>query len=375
MGLETILKGNMKNIRIIVNDIVAVPGSGGIFSILTDFYDEVKYYNRAHKNIEWIFLLAGNYLKETDQIKIISKPDIKASWLKRLKFEVISGNKMINSLEPDIYISLQNTMTLGVNAAEKWTYVHQALPYTKIRFSIFDKKERKMWVYKNIVGRVINYTLKHSNTKVIVQTSWMKNELLKRGVVKKDKIVVFPPQNIKIDKQMIASVPENNKFFFPATGMPYKNHKTLFKAVRMLEDKGLSFEVLCTLSQGDIASLKLKVPHSVKLVGILSREEVLKKYGTYILVFPSLLETFGLPLLEAKLTNDFIIAGDTKFGKEVLSGYANVLFFNPHSANDLMNRMESCIKSKTIVLNDSLKGKSFHRSLLDLIVNRAYGFK
>ncbi|MCP9614140.1 hypothetical protein [Levilactobacillus brevis] len=134
--------------RIVVNDIVAVPNSGGVYSILTDFYNEVLNYSKLHKDVEWIFLVSGKFLKETDNIKIICFPEIKKSHLKRLLFELLNGKKIINSLKPDVYLSLQNTMTLGVNA-KKWTYLHQPLPYQKeMKFSIFKRLERKMLFYK-----------------------------------------------------------------------------------------------------------------------------------------------------------------------------------------------------------------------------------
>jgi len=50
-------------------------------------------------------------------------------------------------------------------------------------------------------------------------------------------------------------------------------------------------------------------------------------YAKSILVFPSYVESFGLPLLEAKLTGTYIIASDTPFCREILNGYDNVEFF------------------------------------------------
>ena len=50
-------------------------------------------------------------------------------------------------------------------------------------------------------------------------------------------------------------------------------------------------------------------------------------YAKSILVFPSYVESFGLPLLEAKLTETYIIASDTPFCREILNEYDKVEFF------------------------------------------------
>ena len=47
-----------------------------------------------------------------------------------------------------------------------------------------------------------------------------------------------------------------------------------------------------------------------------------------VLLFPSYIETFGLPLLEAKTIGSPIIASDTPFSKEITSNYNNVNYFD-----------------------------------------------
>lgn len=355
--------------RVLVNDIVAVPGSGGVFSVLTDFYDEVEKYNRTHDDVEWIFLLAGNYVKESSKIKVITLPEIKKSWIKRLEFELYNGKKLINSLNPDVYISLQNTMTLGVKAATKWTYLHQPLPYQKdIVFSIFKKNERKMWIYQHLVGTVINFTLRHGNSKVIVQTKWMKDAVIKKNIVSKDKVVILPPNNIKCDTSVSTSVPKQNEFFYPATGMPYKNHEILFKAVRELEQEGIRLNLTCTLNKNDLENLGLTAPKSVKLIGMVPRDKILKMYGKKVLIFPSLLETFGLPLLEARMANDYILAGKTRFCKEILDNYPNVAYFDPHDKYSIKQQIKKCVHDGIKLRPDDMVVQK-PKSLISLVLS------
>lgn len=356
--------------KIVVNDIVAVPNSGGVYSVLEDFYNDVCKFNEDNKNVEWIFLLSGNYFKETSQIKIIDKMSIKKSWVKRLAFEFWNGKKIINNLEPDIYIYLQNTMTLGVKAPNKWAYLHQALPYQEeMSFSLFKKSERKLWIYQKLVGKIINFTLKHGNTNVVVQTKWMKKAVLNKNLIGSKDIYVLPP---KIDLSHIdqrrSQVDETkmDSFFYPATGMEYKNHRLLFEAAEVLENMGYDFNIDCTLTNEELNKLELTPPRSVTCLGRISRSEVMDRYKSEALVFPSLIETFGLPILEAAVSNDFIIIGNTSFGREILANYTNKVFFNVKSVNDLVDKMKKCLDGEFNVKRVHLNVQNT-KSLIDLI--------
>jgi len=353
--------------RIVVNDIVAVPESGGVFSVLTDFYEEVLEYSKQHKDIEWVFLLSGPYIQETKNIRTIIIPKLKKSKIHRLVFELITGRKEINRLRPDIYLSLQNTMTVGVKAS-KWDYVHQPLSFQNdIRFSLFRKGEKNLWLHQEIIGRVINYTIKHTKTKVIVQTQWMKNAILERKLALQENIYVLPPNNVRVLSKYEKVTPKYNNFFYPATGMKYKNHEVLFEAVRKLEKANYEFDVICTLTSEDVAFLGLKTPRSVKLVGMIERSKVMSYYQERVLVFPSLLETFGLPLLEARLSGGYIIAGDTSFGNEILEDYPNYDVFDVHSASALAEKMKLCINGEKNIVAAPQQRQTQRTSLITLI--------
>lgn len=353
--------------RIVVNDIVAVPESGGVFSVLTDFYEEVLEYSKQHSDIEWIFILSGPYIQETENVRTIIMPDLKNSKIHRLIFELITGRKVINQLHADIYLSLQNTMTMGVEAAQ-WAYVHQPLSFQdEIHFSLLRKGEKNLWLHQAIIGRIINYTIKHSKTKVVVQTQWMKKAILERKLTPQEDIFVLPPNNVRIPVQHGKKEMKWNDFFYPATAMKYKNHEVLFEAVRKLEKEHFKFNVICTLTSKDVAFLGLKVPSSVKLVGMIDRNRVMSYYRKRVLVFPSLLETFGLPLLEARLSGGYIIAGNTSFGNEILEGYPNYDVFDVHSASDLAEKMKLCINGEKNILDVPQQHQTRHTSLITLI--------
>ena len=70
----------------------------------------------------------------------------------------------------------------------------------------------------------------------------------------------------------------------------------------------------------------------------MSREEVFERYTNSILIFPSYVESFGLPLLEARLSGTYILASDRSFSREILEGYDKASFFE---ADDCLKLTQS----------------------------------
>ena len=129
--------------------------------------------------------------------------------------------------------------------------------------------------------------------------------------------------------------PENRRrLFYPAMPYTYKNHATLLKALRYAQAHGLNeYELILTIVPEQSKYTRQLYAYAqknglhVKFGGPIPREEVFKTYESSVLVFPSYVESFGLPLLEAKLTGSPILASDTPFCREILKDYDKVLFF------------------------------------------------
>ncbi|MDK1725890.1 glycosyltransferase [Dellaglioa algida] len=346
--------------RIVVNDIAASKDSGGAFSILSDFYEDVKKNGNEH---EWVFLVAADYFEETDNIKVNSYPEIKKSWLKRLLFDFNYGKKIINQLEPDIYFSIQNTATLGVKA-KQYVYLHQALPYQiNKNFSFFKKNEIKYAIYQKIIGKIFNFLIKKTKATIIVQTEWMKSALIKKNISDEKKVIVVAPMVNKISDSSFSDKKENEQkqFFYPAGKYIYKDHETLFNVFLKFNN---DVKLILTLDKSDFK--RDIVPNNVNFVGKLTREEVFNYYGNSVLVFPSYIETYGMPLMEARKCSQIIFARNTLFSKEILDGYENAYFFN--DGNELEELINRYIEKK--IIRKEVKNKNYDEiSLVSIIVD------
>ena len=317
----------------------------GALSILKDFYNYV--YNNNF-DIEWIFIVS------TDQL-VSERPNIhihkvqKGNWNTRIKFELFEIRKIINYYNPDIVFSLQNLAIMFIKQPQV-VYLHQSLPFSKDNFfSILKKDERIYFFYKYIYKLLIHISLKKSK-KTIVQTKWMKEAVYLDFKFEKDKIEVIPP---------CVQIPEINKivsrtdcFFYPTGPFKYKNILMLIQAIKLVVNHGYHpvLSITITGDENDYAKCAKKeaagYEKNVKFIGRVSRDSIFNFYTSSTLIFPSFLESFGLPLLEARMSGSFIIASNTPFAKEILNGYENILFFEKDSVLELAERIEQYLNIK-----------------------------
>lgn len=73
--------------------------------------------------------------------------------------------------------------------------------------------------------------------------------------------------------------------------------------------------------------------------------EVMKEYTRSVLLFPSYIETFGLPLLEARMSGSPILASDCPFSHEILDDYDGVSYFDPFRPEELAALMKQCLEA------------------------------
>lgn len=208
--------------KILVNDVAA--SQGGAMSVLKDFYTYILNDEECKKH-QWFFLLSGDYLDPMPHINILTFPEIKKSWLHRLKFDFYQIKKLIKQIDVDYVISLQNIMIWGIKQ-DQCVYIHQSIPFqTEKKFSVLKKKERLCAVYQNVIGFLIKQSAKRAKH-VVVQTTWMKNAVSRLSKCELEKIAVVPflseSPKLELKKE---GVFDKNIFFYPAFHSIYNSHQ------------------------------------------------------------------------------------------------------------------------------------------------------
>lgn len=124
-------------------------------------------------------------------------------------------------------------------------------------------------------------------------------------------------------------------FIYVADGEAHKNHRRLIEAWVILAREGIKPTLALTLSDRDATLLawihQQIAEHSLLIsnLGHLSHDKLLPLYGqTQALVFPSIGESFGLPLIEARQVGLPIVASELDFVRDVCEPMHS---FDPYS--------------------------------------------
>lgn len=328
--------------------------SGGSLTILNQFIDNIVDVDKNY----YLFVPALLNLKSFDNVIIV--PVDAKGYIDRIKWDLRGLKKWCKQYEvkPNLIISLQNTAVL-YGGIPQIIYLHQPLPYSKeTSWNILKKDERKLWFYKYIYKIWIDLSIKKSHY-IIVQTEWMKKAVAKSGYNEK-KIIISKPEINDIDINEVENLDKENKkiLFYPAADYKYKNHDVIVEALKILSEKHPQFinniKIIFTLDED--ASIYKKIVQfgledTINLVGKLKYEDVLSYYkSSEIILFPSYVETFGLPLIEATYFRKNIIVSDCSYSREVLSSYSKATFVK---YDDVISWSETILKKVNGYGNDN----------------------
>lgn len=146
---------------------------------------------------------------------------------------------------------------------------------------------------------------------------------------------------------------------------PGKNHAGLLAAFAALREKGAPHQLVLAGADRERAAevhalaAGLRLGDAVKFLGFVPDEALAPLYrGAEALVFPSLFEGFGLPLIEAMACGVPVLCSDTSSLPEVAGGAA--LLFDPGSSQSIEQAMARVISDGA--LRASLVAASLRRA-------------
>lgn len=335
--------------KILVIDVAAQVG--GAVTILEQFIEEFK---KDKENHYYVVLSVITYAN-TDNITFINCAWVKKSLIHRLYFDEIYIKNIIGKIKPDRILSLQNK-TVAVKHIPQTVYYHNVLPISNKRFSYQESKE--LWFYQNAIGSIVKWSLNRADS-IIVQAGWIKKQLSDRWGINERIIKVKPPV---FDVEEVApTIPDiaGLVLFYPANAAIYKNHQNLLLACKEIwKEYRSSFTLVLTGALDDFNKSCQDIIRdnieNIRLVGRLNKSQMLGYYKISTLIFPSYLETIGLPLIEAKESGSRILVSDCEYAHETLSDYQDVLFFDPFDINDIKAK----ILEGLIIKKDCTNGNS-----------------
>jgi glycosyltransferase involved in cell wall biosynthesis len=132
---------------------------------------------------------------------------------------------------------------------------------------------------------------------------------------------------VDLDRFSPGDAPREPFLLYPANAWPHKNHERLFEAVALLRREHRDLRLVLTGQHAD-------VPDYIDVRGRVSQDELVDLYRrASALVFPSLYEGFGQPVLEALACACPVACSDLAPLREVAGDSA--VYFDPHDSESI----------------------------------------
>ncbi len=280
----------------------------------------------------------ANHVKH-NRIRPIEMRSIKGSWARRVWAEYVEFGALSRELQPDLWLSLHD-MSPRVKARRQAVYCHNPAPFYRCSWRE-GRLERSLLLFSLFYEHLYRFNI-HANDLVIVQQEWLRREFQRRFGV--DRVVVAHP-----GVQLNAPAPAERAraprqpgdrlvLFYPALPRVFKNFECLGEAAALLPPELAGrVEIRCTIDGSENAYAREVVQRhgghpSMRFIGRQDRAGMAREYaGCDAVLFPSRLETWGLPITEAKAWGRPLLVADLPYAHETAGRCDAVAFLDPRN--------------------------------------------
>lgn len=286
-------------------------------------------------NINYHLLLDSRLKsKQVEKIKTINYTIVNASHLNRRNFYLKNINRFssilcLANIPPPVHTSVNTSIffhnSLLLNPlSHRISFKSQIINFLKLNYIKYYNQNDYNW---------------------IVQTPYIYKLLRKNLMINSEQVFIYP---IFKEKSKSSSTKKIiNNFVYVSSAVSHKNHKRLVKAfieAANKADKEITLHL--TLNKEDLTENIFPKNLKVKFYGTLSRDSVNELYDSCdFAIYPSLVESFGLPLIEAANHGCKVIASNLPYVNEII---VPSLTFNPYSVESMSNSILKALESKNL---------------------------
>lgn len=216
---------------------------------------------------------------------------------------------------------------------------------------------------KNRINQLWFKLFKKNASQFIVQNQFMRKLLSQQGSIETS-VIVAPFFNFTTKESDLS---KKEGFIYVSSFEPHKNHYNLIKAWEFLVYHGVKEKLTLIVSGSGLNELEklISQSHVEKFINVFcdkSQDDVLLAYKKHIaLVYPSKVESFGLPLLEAKKSGLAIIASELDYVRDIIEPDQS---FDPNSYRSIARAVMRFLEIKENK-NKILTSEEFVNSLLE----------
>lgn len=332
---------------------------GGTLRILRDCLEYLSTL-ASEKHYRIVAIVHRRSLFDYGNIEYLELPHVIDNWGKRLWCEYVTMNRISRELAPVyLWLSLHDT-TPRVVAERQAVYCQTSFPFLRLRLSDI-RFDYKICLFGLFTRYAYRMNIK-KNKYIIVQADWLRRAFSAMFGIPQNRFIVSPPE----EKTTIVNCNGNQdqdgriyKFAYICGPDCHKNIELVCKAAEMLEKNHGSgrFQVMLTIAGSENAYARwifskwgnLK---SINYMGYLNREELSQCYSDAdCLIFPSRIETWGLPISEFMQYHKPMLLADLPYSHEASAGSTLTAFFNVDDASALAVQMARLIAGDTSSLS------------------------
>lgn len=305
------------------------------------------------KGYRIVAVVFNRELADYPNIEYIETSWPKKRWINRLWFEYVMLKRISSRFENiDLWLSLHDT-TPNVRAKRQAVYCHNPFPF--YRWDIGDCLRAPKIVLLSLLSKWVYRMGIHKNEYVIVQQQWLKNEFGKLFDLSSEKIIISIPDKLQpmtnLRNRAVKPL-DIYTFIYAAAPDSHKNFESICRAVEILEKEGNpKFKVYITCAGVENAYAKWLYRRwgklkSLSFIGFQTREALFTYYEqSDCLIFPSKVETWGLPISEFAAFNKPMLLADFSYAYETAAGTSKTAFFDPARPKQLAFHMRNLIKN------------------------------
>jgi len=246
-----------------------------------------------------------------------------------------------------------------------YTYYNKIFNFNNVKkiITIYDLIHEKFYNKNNIKKKSLN-----SADHIICISKNTQNELIDYYKINKNKTsVVYLASKFSYNKSELIHKKSDPYLLFVGDRFGYKNFDNFIKSIsrsRLLKNK---IKIICfgifPFTKQELELLKKEQIDLENIIFMTGNDELLKKLylNSIALVYPSLYEGFGLPIIEAMSLGCPVACSNTSSMKEVGGNAAN--YFNPNDIENITKSIEEVVfsteKRNMLIKRGFLQNKKF----------------
>jgi glycosyltransferase involved in cell wall biosynthesis len=199
--------------------------------------------------------------------------------------------------------------------------------------------------------RLLFWINKNNADYIIVQSESM-SYVLSDKRIPKNKVKVIAYKHKEDDIKRLNSNNHHkasNVFLYISSDDPHKNHEILIESWCLLSEEGIFPKLILTIDKTSnlyelIVSSINKFKLDIEIKSNLKRNEIIDLFNhSTALIYPSLFESYGLPLVEANQYKLPVLASELDYVRDILDP---VETFDPNSAKSISRSVKRFLKIK-----------------------------